>query len=139
MLDDSESSIEYIECFKSLDEELTVLKEQCDFLLNTLDSIQRSLEQDSFKLAEYKIQVAPIDTAVHIRELLNILDLDETNVTFGSFLSALNTYLIHNELIDLNDLQIVPNTLLKKVFYKVKDLDKCPYGLLLNCLHVIFI
>jgi len=136
MYDDSDSCTD---SFKSLDEELTVLKEQCDFLLNTLDSIERSLEQESFKLAEYKIQIAPIDTAVYIRELLNILELDESNVTFGSFLSALNAYLIHNELIDLNDLQIIPNALLKKVFYKAKDLDKCPYGLLLNCLQVIFI
>jgi len=140
MPSDSETNtVESLDLLKSLRTEITLLKEQSGFLLHRLDSMQQCLEQDTFLLANHPIRVAPTLYAVHIHILLKALSLSESSLTIGTFLKALNKYLIHNELVDLNDLQIILNPLLSASFQKDIDLKKVPYGILLNSLTVMFI
>jgi len=140
MPSDSESNtVESLELLKSLHTEITLLKEQSGFLLHRLDSMQQYLEQDTFLLSNQPIRIAPTSYAVHVQILLKALSLNESSLTIGTFLKVLNKYLIHNELIDLNDLQIILNPLLSASFQKDIDLKKVPYGVLLNSLTVMFI
>ena len=141
MQSDSESSttIDSMELLKSLHTEITLLKEQSGFLLHRLDSMQQCLQQDTFLLANHPIRIAPTSHAVHVQILLKALSLNESSLNIGTFLKALNKYLIHNELIDLNDLQIILNPLLSASFQKDNSLKKVPYSVLLNSLTVMFI
>jgi len=124
---------------ETLHSEIEALKQTSNFLLHRVDSMQRALEQDSFPLTEYIIQVAPTKHAAQVRLLLTVLGLNESTLTVGSFLKALNRYLVQQNLVDLNDLQILLNPLLKEAFHKPLGMNKVPYGLLLNSLPKLFL
>ena len=136
---DTNSSVQETKPLETLYSEIEKLKETSNFLLHRLDSIKHELEQNSFPLADHPIQIAPTKYAAHVRLLLTVLNLEEPTLTVGNFLKALNIYLIQNDLVDLNDLQILLNPLLKSAFQKPLGLKKVPYGLLLNTLPQLFI
>lgn len=120
--------------YKSLEEQINDLCKTTDFLAHRLDSIQRLLDQNTFELETQKIGA----TAENVRELLAALKLEEP-LELGEFLRALNKYLIHNDLVDLNDLQIYLNPLLAAAFQTPADLKKIPYALLLSALPKMFV
>jgi len=123
---------------RTLQEELVQLKETSDFLLHRLDSMQRALDQDTFHLDMRPINIAPTRHARQVRMFFQVLGLQETSTTLGTFLRALNHYLIKQDLVDLNDLQIHLNPTLYAAFQKPLGLKKVPYGLLLNSLPSMF-
>jgi hypothetical protein len=122
----------------TLQEELVQLKETSDFLLHRLDSMQRALDQDTFHLDMRPIKIAPTRHARQVRMFFQVLGLQETSTTLGDFLRAINRYLIKENLVDLNDLQIHLNPTLYAAFQKPLGLKKVPYGLLLNSLPSMF-
>jgi hypothetical protein len=123
----------------TLYEEIEELKKTSDFLLHRLDSMQRALQYETFELDTRPIQVAPTRHAKQVRLFLQVLGIKETSVTLGDFLRAFNVYLIQQDLVDLNDLQIYLNPSLYAAFQKPLGLKKVPYGLLLNSLPTMFI
>ena len=135
----SDSETSQSDHIASLEEQIQLLKDQSNLLLHRLDTIQECLKQESFDLASQSIKVNPTSKATSIRKLLVTLDLDEKGLTIGKFLKALNIYLIHTNLVDLNDLQIHLNPILTSAFQKAPGLQKIPYGLLLSSLPKLFI
>jgi len=136
---DTSSSVQETKPLQTLYSEIQELKQTSEFLLHRLDSIKQELDQNTFPLADHTIQIAPTKYAAHVRLLLITLGLEESTLTVGNFLKALNLYLIQNNLVDLNDLQILLNPLLKSAFQKPLGLKKVPYGILLNTLPKLFI
>jgi hypothetical protein len=135
----SDSEISQNEEIISLQEQIQLLKDQSNLLLHRVDTIQECLEQDSFDLAYQSIRVTSNSKASSIHKLLDALELSEDGLTIGKFLKALNLYLIHNKLVDLNDLQIHLNPILTSAFQKAPGVKKIPYGLLLHSLPKLFI
>jgi len=124
---------------QTLQEQIQLLKDQSNLLLHRVDSMQECLQQETFDLATQSIRINPTSKVKKVQLLLSVLHLEESNLTIGHFLSALNTYLIQHDLIDLNDLQIILNPLLAAAFQKAPGLKKVPYGLLLNSLPNLFV
>jgi hypothetical protein len=135
-----------IECEVDVDEEKDTLLQQIehlkvngDLLQHRLDSIERLLDQQTFQLQNVKIRVAPLENANQVRELLKTLELEEDNLVLGDFLKALNRWLIKEDLVDLNDLQIYLSPLVAASFQKPIGLKKIPYALLLTALPKMFV
>jgi hypothetical protein len=122
----------------TLQEELVQLKETSDFLLHRLDSMQQILDHETFHLDARVIKIAPTRHARQVRMFFQVLGLQEEDATLGGFLRALNIYLIQQNLVDLNDLQIHLNPTLYAAFQKPLGIKKVPYGLLLNSLPSMF-
>lgn len=124
---------------KTLTEHIEYLKQASDLLEYRLDTIQRLLDQQTFDLESYILRVAPTSNANKVLELLKELGLgNQESIQMGEFLKALNTWLIQNELVDLNDLQIYLNPMLCAAFQKDSGLKKIPYALLLTSLSHMF-
>jgi len=127
----------YEDDIQSLEHEIQTLKQTADLLLHRLDSMQRSLEQDSFQLATRVVQLKETDTKQQVTILLEALSLDKSSLTLGSFLKAFNVYILKQNLVDLNDLHIHFNPLLQAVFQS--NYEKVPYGFFLKSLPDLFI
>jgi len=136
---DTNSSMQEPSSLQTLKDEIEHLKTTTDFLLHRLDSIQNALEQDTFSLSDHTIRIRPTGKPAQVRLLLIAIGLEESSLTVGKFLKALNIYLLKHDLVDLNDLQILLNPLLKAAFHKPLGLKKVPYGLLLNTLPTMFL
>lgn len=131
---------------ESLLQQIEHLKLHGDLLHHRLDSIQRMLDQETFQLQSLKIRVAPMAKAGQVRELLKAIGLvngdeggDGSEFTMGEFLSALNKWLIKEDLVDFNDLQIYLSPLVAAAFQKPIGLKKIPYALLLTALPKMFV
>jgi hypothetical protein len=135
----SDSELHQIDPLISLQEQIQLLKDQSNLLLHRVDSMQACLKQESFDLAIQTISIKSTNKAAKVKLLLTTLELKEDGLTVGHFLSALNTYLIKHDLVDLNDLQIILNPLLCAAFQKPTGLKKVPYGILLNSLPNLFV
>ena len=122
----------------SLHAEIERLSATANFLSHRLDTMQNLLDQQTFQLDSHPIRVAPQAKAEKVRELLTAINITEEGLTLGKFLKALNTYLVHNDLVDLNDLQILLSPLIAAAFQKPKGLKKVPYALLLSTLPRMF-
>ncbi len=122
----------------SLHAEIENLSKTANFLSHRLDTMQTLLDQQTFQLESHPICVAPQAKAEKVRELLTAMNITEEGLTLGKFLKALNVYLIQNDLVDLNDLQILLSPLLAAAFQKPRGLKKVPYALLLSTLPRIF-
>ncbi len=109
------------------------------YLYHRLDTIQALIKKDEFEFSNIPLEVAPRAKAKHVRELLEAVGIQEEGLTVGTFLNALNTYLIHKDLVDLNDLQIILSPLLAAAFQKPMGLGKVPYPLLLKSLSKMFV
>jgi hypothetical protein len=107
-------------------------------LSHRLHTMERALEQETFQLDTHPIKVALTAKAAHVEELITTLNLPQEGLTLGTFLRALNKYLVHEDLVDLNDLQIVLSPLIAAAFQKPKGLKKVPYALLLLSLPRMF-
>ena len=125
------------ETIQSLEQEIQALKQTTDLLLHRLDSMQRSLEQESFQLATRVVQLKETHTKEQLKNLVQALGLEESSLTLGSFLKALNQYILRQNLVDLNDLHIYFNPLLQSVFQS--NYEKVPYGFFLKSLPDLFI
>lgn len=123
----------------TLEEHIEHMKTTSSFLAHRLDTIQRLLDQNTFELATLQIQLNPNEKPNQVRKLLKELSLDESTLVLGDFLRALNRYLIKEDLVDLNDLQIYLNPLIASAFQKPEGLKKVPYALLLNSLTRMFV
>lgn len=127
------------EDWMSLREQVEHLSETAGLLSHRLDSMQQALEQETFQLATVPIRLTARNKSYeHLRAFLTELGLREENLTVGRFLRALNRYLIQENCIDLNDLQIRLNPRLCAVFSKPPGLKKVPYALLLKNLPNLF-
>ena len=125
------------ETIQSLEQEVQTLKQTTDLLLHRLDSMKHALEQESFQLATRTVQLKETPAKEQVRNLLKELSLEESSFTLGSFLNALNLYILRQNLVDLNDLHIHFNPLLQSVFQS--KLEKAPYGFLLKSLPDLFV
>ncbi len=126
------------EDWMSLREHVETLSQTAGLLSYRLDSMQDALEQETFQLATHTIRVARTKSYEHVQAFLQELSLTEETLTVGRFLRALNRYLIQENCIDLNDLQIRLNPRLCAVFSKPPGLKKVPYALLLKNLPNLF-
>ena len=100
--------------------------------------MQDALAQETFQLDKLPIQVAGGSPTNSVRKLLAAMECAEDGLTVGIFLRALNTYLVHNNLVDLNDLQIIMTPLLSSAFHKAPGFKTYPYALLLTALPKMF-
>jgi hypothetical protein len=135
---DHEETCEFKTMTTTLYEELQRLRTTSHLLSHRLHTLQTLLDEDRFELSEYPIRVKAGPLQSHVNTLLNALSLSEHELTLGTFLTALNQYLIHQELVDLNDLQIHMTPLLHAAFHKPLGLAKLPYPLLLLALPTMF-
>ena len=124
---------------KTLEQHIQELKERSNLLQHRLDTIQRLLDQKTFELDTLPIKVAPTAKEKHVRSFLQVLELEESGLLLGDFLRAMNKWLIQQELVDLNDLQIHLTPFLSCVFQKPAGLKKIPYALLLTALPKMFV
>jgi hypothetical protein len=136
MSEDEDSEV--FETLDTLESQIRSLCETSNFLSHRLDTIQRLLDQETFELETQSIKVFPGQHTTAVRTLLTALNLTDDNLKLGDFLRALNRYLIHNDLVDLNDLQIILSPLIASAFQKAPGLKKIPYPLLLTALPKMF-
>lgn len=115
------------------------LKQCSDFLQYKLHNVQQALEMQTFSLDKLPIRVADNSHTTHVRTLLTILGLEESGLTVGIFLKALNTWLIQQGHVDYNDLLIRVTTPLSLAFQIPLDISKIPYPVLLKQLGLMFI
>lgn len=121
----------------SLYDQLIQLKSSTDLLQHRVDTIEHLLDHEPI-FTEIPLRVAPKRTAHKVRELLTAMNLQEEGLTLETFLRTLNKYLIHQELVDLNDLQIHLSPIVAAAFHKPIGLKKVPYALLLLALPSMF-
>jgi hypothetical protein len=138
-LSSNDSSMDCLETLETLEIQIKSLVETSHFLHHRLDTIQSLLDQQSFDMETVPLRVAPYGKAIKVRELLEALELQEDNLQLGTFLRALNKWLIQQDLVDLNDLQIILSPLVASAFQKPQGLKKIPYALLLTALPKMFI
>jgi hypothetical protein len=132
-----EPELQDMEILSSLEQQLLAFKDIANLALYRLDTINTLIEQEKFEFADTKIRAGG-RRANAVRALLEELKLEEDGLTMGVFLKTLNTYLIKNGLVDLNDLQIVLNQVVGAAFHKPLALKKVPYALLLRSLPTMF-
>ena len=123
----------------TLERQIKALANTTHFLHHRLDTIQRLLDQEMFDMETVHLTINPTSKASQVRELLEALQLKEENLQLGTFLRALNYWLIQEEFVDLNDLQIILSPLVAAAFQKPPGLKKIPYALLLTALPKMFI
>lgn len=122
----------------TLSAQIEHLCETTGFLSHRIHTMESALEQETFQLASHPIKIAPTGKASHVEQLLTAMNLPIEDLTLGKFLRALNKYLVHEDLVDLNDLQIKLSPLIAAAFQKPKGLKKVPYALLLMSLPRMF-
>jgi hypothetical protein len=123
----------------TLEEELTRLRDTAYFLRHRLDTVQSLLDQETFELDKHPAQIHPGKKGQAARNLLEALSVQETGLTIGTFLKALNQYLVGHDLVDLNDLTIRPNPLVAKAFCLENKTGAVPYCRLLLSLPALFL
>lgn len=128
-----------LETLDNLEIQIQTLAKTAHFLNHRLDTIQSLLDQQCFDMEAVPLRIAPRAKAKQVRELLNALELQEDNLQLGTFLRALNKWLIQQELVDLNDLQIIVSPLIAAAFQKPSGVKKIPYALLLTALPKMFV
>jgi hypothetical protein len=110
-----------------------------DVMKYRLDSMQRALEYKSFSLENLSIRLREdVSTSSAMSRFLTDLSLSEDTLTLGLFLKALNTHLVRNELVDLNDLEIYVPSYLKEAFNMEPSLEKVPYATVLWHIPQVF-
>lgn len=124
---------------KTLQDHIEDMKKNANLLSYRLDSIQRMLDRQIFELQNLAIKVNPYGKPTQVHKLLATLDLKEDGLILGDFLKALNRWLIKEELVDVNDLEIHLSPLVAAAFQKAPGLKKIPYALLLNSLPKMFV
>jgi len=133
------SSMSIEDDLKTLHDHIEDMKINANLLSHRLDSIQRLLEMEKFELHNLPIKVNPFEKPSQVYKLLDALELKEEGLILGQFLRSLNRWLIQEDLVDLNDLEIHLNPLVSAAFQKAPGLKKIPYALLLNSLPKMFI
>ena len=128
--DDSASSQ-----LETIEEIVINLKKQTETMYHRVDTIQHLFETDQFEFDTQPIQ--PRTQAA--KDLLECMEVKQTDLTLGDFLKALNQWLIHTDRIDLNDLQILMSPLLAAAFELSPSLQKVPYPTFLMNLHKCFL
>lgn len=123
----------------TLEEELIRLRDTAHFLRHRLDTVQSLLDQETFELEKHPARIQPGKRGQAARSLLEALNLEESNLTIGLFLKALNQYLVNQGLVDLNDLTIRPNPLVAKAFCLEHKSETIPYSRILLSLPVLFL
>jgi hypothetical protein len=121
-----------------LEREIMRLKTSAGLLHHRLHTMQDALAQETFQLDKLPIQVAGGSHSNSVRKLLAAMECAEEGLTVGIFLRALNVYLVHMNLVDLNDLQIIMTPLLRSAFHKAPGFKTYPYALLLTALPKMF-
>lgn len=122
----------------TLELEIMRLKTSARLLHHRLNTMQDALAQETFQLDKLPIQVTGGSRSSSVRKLLAALECSEDGLTVGTFLRALNAYLVHTNLVDLNDLQIIMTPLLRSAFHKAPGFKTYPYALLLTALPKMF-
>jgi hypothetical protein len=133
--EDQEKEQEYMSI---LEQEIERLKTSAGLLHHRLNTMQDALAQETFQLDKLPIQVAGGSPNNSVRKLLAAMECVEDGLTVGIFLRALNTYLVQNNLVDLNTLQIIMTPLLCSAFHKAPTFKTYPYALLLTALPKMF-
>ena len=139
MSDTETSDMETTALRTTLEEELTRLRDTAHFLRHRLDTVQTLLDRETFELEKHPAQIQQGKKGQAARNLLEALTLQESNLTIGTFLKALNQYLVNHDLVDLNDLTIRPNPLVAKAFCLEHKTVSVPYSRLLLSLPALFL
>lgn len=123
--------------FSTLREAITHFQRTAKFLQERIDTIEWQLQEETFQAANVplKIREKQRETA---RRFLETIDCEETDLTLGMFLKCLNRYLIANNCVDLNDLQIYTSPFLRSTLGLLPTMQKVPYPWLLAGLPVLF-
>ena len=122
----------------TIKEAIESLESSANFLQHRLDTIQSQLDVHTFSLETMRIHVRKGSHTSSLRKLLHLIGVDEKQLTMGSFLNHLNQYLLQNDFIDLNDLQIRISPLLSLIFDFPTTVRKIPYPFLLKKLKDLF-
>ena len=139
MVDTEVSDEETATLRTTLEEELTRLRDTAHFLRHRLDTVQSLLDQETFELDKYPANIQQGKKGQAARNLLEALGIQEADLTIGTFLKALNQYLVGQDLVDLNDLTIRPNPLVAKAFCLEHKSGSVPYCRLLLSLPALFL
>lgn len=139
MSDTEDSDGETTALQTTLEEELTRLRDTAHFLRHRLDTVQSLLDQETFELDKHPARIHSGKKGQAARNLLVALELQETDLTIGTFLKALNQYLVSHDLVDLNDLTIRPNPIVVKAFSLEHKAGPVPYCRLLLSLPALFL
>ena len=123
---------------KELAAQIEMLAQASNLLLHRLDSIERSLDRQTFELADLKVRVKDGPNTDTVRNLVATLNLAE-RFLIGDFLRALNQHIIQHDLVDLNDLEIRTTPYLRQAFYLQPTDLKIPYAKLLQGLPHMFV
>ena len=121
-----------------LTRQVETLAQASNLLLYRLDSVERALNQETFELAALKVRIKDGLNSAEVRNLVATLNLTEP-ILIGDFLKALNQHIIHQDLVDLNDLEITVTPYIRKAFYLQPTDTKIPYAKLLLGLPSMFI
>jgi hypothetical protein len=135
----SDTETETIALRTTLEEELTRLRDTAHFLRHRLDTVQTLLDRETFELEKHPARIQSGKRGQAARSLLEALTLQESNLTIGLFLKALNQYLVKQDLVDLNNLTIRPTPLVAKAFCLEHKTELVPYSRLLLSLPALFL
>ena len=139
MSDTENSDGETATLHTTLEEELTRLRDTAHFLRHRLDTVQSLLDQETFELDKHPARIHSGKRGQAARNLLEALSIQEADLTIGTFLKALNQYLVGQDFVDLNDLTIRPNPLVAKAFSLEHKAGPVPYCRLLLSLPALFL
>lgn len=122
---------------KTLESEIERLCTMSNLLQHRLDTIERLIHNNQFELEKQPIKSHPGREDI-LRPFLQTLELEESGLTVGVFLQALNRHLIRSRLVDLNDLEIILTEELRTLFLIDESQKKVPYAILLRQLPELF-
>lgn len=125
---------------QSLRDLIQTLSATTDFLAHRLDSVQREMEMHTFSLDTFPVKPKKHSRTHYTKKLLALIELPDKGpgLTCGAFLQALNKYLLENDYVDLNDLQIRMSPLIAMTFFIPLERSKVPYSYLLKNLPEVF-
>jgi len=125
--------------FESLETTIQTLKTTSNLLLHRLDSVQTALKHETFELDTRTVQLKETANLPQVKQLLEVLNLHQVSFPIGTFIRALNTYILQEQLVDLNTLHIHLTPLLASVFQAHSTLQTVPYGFFLKNLPLLFV
>jgi len=121
--------------YAQLTEELLTIQRTTLTLDKHIASIQQLIDQETLNYETDPVKLAP---GRQIRLLLKELALEEEGITIGSFLKALNRYLVKHELVDYKTLQIQLSPVLRSACKIPVKLKTVPYSMILLALPCLF-
>jgi len=112
---------------------LSTILASSDILQYRINNLNAMIDQETFEFSNIVLKNHQND---YIPVLLRECSLSASSNNIIDFLKAFNKWLVNTRQVDLNDLHIIPNTLVQNAFGISSK--KVPYGYLLTCLPRMF-